>query len=167
VLEIGYGPGESLDGLARSGARAWGLDLSPGMARVAFRRLERAGFVRQVGVQVGDAAWLPYPAGCFDGVMLAFTLELFDTPEIALVLAEVRRVLRSDGRLCVAALALTEQPNAMVRAYEWFHQRFPAWADCRPIPLGRMAEEAGFHASESWRGSMWGLAVEMWVGKET
>jgi ubiquinone/menaquinone biosynthesis C-methylase UbiE len=165
LLEIGCGPGETLEGLARAGARTWGIDLSPGMARAALRRLAQAGLGGQVGVQVGDALRLPYPARCFDGVLMAFTLELFDTPEIPLALAEVRRVLRPGGRLCVAAMALAERPNGMVGAYEWFHARFPAWVDCRPIPLRRMMVEAGYHPAESWQGSTWGLPVEICVGK--
>lgn len=163
ALEIGFGPGNSLVEMARGGARVWGSDLSAGMARVASDRLRAAGFAGQAGLCTGDAVSLPYPAGVFDAILMSFTLELFDTPEIPLVLAECRRVLAPGGRLCIAAMARTPRQNAMVRAYEWFHKRFPAWVDCRPIPVREMLEEAGFEIREEWRGSTWRLPVAVVV----
>jgi demethylmenaquinone methyltransferase/2-methoxy-6-polyprenyl-1,4-benzoquinol methylase len=159
VLEIGFGPGESLLALARVGATAWGIDLSLGMARAASARLCKAGFRGQACLCTGDAARLPYAPGAFDAVFMTFTLELFDTPEIPAVLGECRRVLALGGRLCTAAMALPARPNAMVRVYEWFHRTFPAWADCRPIPLRACLEEAGFDIREEWHGSTLGLPV--------
>jgi ubiquinone/menaquinone biosynthesis C-methylase UbiE len=165
VLEIGFGPGELLEQLARGEVRAWGIDLSPGMARAARERLERAGVGDRVNLQTGDGTRLPYPAGTFDAVLMAFTLELFDTPEIPAALAEVRRVLIPGGRLVAAAMALVDQPGAAVRAYEWFHSRFPRWADCRPIPLEAALCEAGFAIGAAWRGKTWGLDVAICEGK--
>jgi ubiquinone/menaquinone biosynthesis C-methylase UbiE len=163
VLEIGCGPGETLVDLARLGADALGVDLSPGMARQARLRLDRAGCA--AGVLVGDGLHLTFAAGRFSAAIMAFTLELFDTPELLQVLAEVRRVLVPGGRLAVAAMSAVDAPNAMERAYAWFHTRYPQWADCRPIPLDTLMQEAGFVLRARWQGATWGLRVGVCVGE--
>ena len=167
VLEIGSGTGTSLVKLAEAvgaGGRVCGLDLSEGMLRVARRRLGRAGLSGRVELQLGDAAGLPYPASTFDAVFLSFTLELFDTPEIPIVLRESRRVLRDGGRLVVVAMskdAGSPLARLTVRLYEWAHDRFPAAADCRPIFPARAVSEAGFEVRRQRALSMWGLPVEI------
>ena len=166
VLEIGFGPGDALKALARDGVRVTGIDLSFVMAQVAAAKLRRVTHEGQIGLNLGDATWLPYPTCCFDAIFMSFTLELFDTPEIPLVLAECRRVLRSRGRLCTAAMSLPLHPGLMVRVYDWLHRAFPVWADCRPIPLQAFMEHAGFGLEEVWSGSLWGLPVAACVGRK-
>jgi ubiquinone/menaquinone biosynthesis C-methylase UbiE len=165
VLEIGFGTGASLVKLAEAvgaGGKVYGLDLSEGMLRVAGRRLARSGLAGRVELRRGDAAGLPYPASTFDAVFLSFTLELFDTPEIPIVLRESRRVLRDSGRLVVVAMskdAGSPLARLAVRLYEWAHDRFPAAADCRPIFPARAVSEAGFEVRRQRTLSMWGLPV--------
>src|SRR5512143_44151 len=43
VLELGHGPGHLLIELKKAGYRPTGIDLSPGMGRLASRRLRLAG----------------------------------------------------------------------------------------------------------------------------
>jgi demethylmenaquinone methyltransferase/2-methoxy-6-polyprenyl-1,4-benzoquinol methylase len=109
----------------------------------------------------GDATHLPYAAASFDAVFMSFTLELFDTPEIPVVLAACRRVLRPGGRLGVVALAQAD--NLAVRLYEWAHRRFPRAVDCRPIQAPAALQAAGFQISAHQQGTMWGLPVDMVV----
>ena len=158
VLEIGPGAGRALARLARSvgvGGGACGLDLSPGMLREARRRGSGVRLLR------GDGARLPFRAGVFDAVFMSFTLELFDTPEIAAVLRECARVLKDGGRVGVAALAQEGGSRGAVRLYEWAHQTFPALVDCRPIRAARALEESGFRVRERKNESVWGLPVEI------
>ena len=75
-----------------------GLDISPGMREVATERLAHAGLAGRVDLQVGDGSSLAFADDSFDAVFLSFTLELFDTPELGVVLGECRRVLRPGGR---------------------------------------------------------------------
>lgn len=168
VLEIGCGTGHLLLELAsRAGTlgRVVGIDLSSGMIETARQRLEKSGAWPVVKLHLGDAASLPYSKGYFDAVLMTFVLELFDPSEIPIVLGECRRVLKPEGRMGVASLSLPDRRNLMTRAYEWFHRRFPKWVDCRPIPLRACLAEAGFSILDSWNGSMWGLPVEVTVGR--
>ena len=107
---------------------------------------------------------MPFPDGSFDAVFMCFTLELFDTPEISIVLAECRRALRPGGRVCVVALIKKE--CSPVRVYEWFHQHLPDVIDCRPIYARRELESSGFIISNSEQRAMWGLPVEIVIGSK-
>ncbi len=114
-----------------------------------------------VELKCGDAVALPYPEQSFNAIFLCFTLELFDTPEIPLVLEECRRVLRPDGRMCIVAMSKKGGPNLMTRLYDWAHEKIPNYVDCRPILVQEMAEAAGFRATKNRLMRMWGLPVEI------
>ncbi len=162
VLEIGFGTGQSLVALAHSAGetcKVYGIDLSDGMFQVAQVKIARAGLSSRVELHLGDAANLPFGDDFFDAIFISFTLELFDTPEIPLVLGECKRVLREDGRLGV--LALEKKDCRTIKIYEWFHARVPALVDCRPIYVRKIIEAAGFELAEASEEAMWGLPVEI------
>jgi ubiquinone/menaquinone biosynthesis C-methylase UbiE len=166
LLEIGFGTGHALVALAQSvgkSGRIYGLDISAGMLNVARQEVEKAGLAERIELRLGDAAQLPFGDHFFDGVFMSFALELFDTPEIPVVLAECRRVLRSGGRLAVVAMSKKGDAGVMLRLYEWAHEKLPKYVDCRPIFAQKALEEAGFQAVEAVVRSMWGLPVEIVV----
>jgi demethylmenaquinone methyltransferase/2-methoxy-6-polyprenyl-1,4-benzoquinol methylase len=163
VLELGCGAGGALVALARAvgpEGRVAGLDLAPGMIRRAASRLRGAGLADRAHLRVGDAMSIPFEDSSFDAVFAAFTLELFDTPEIPLVLAECRRVLRSGGRIAVVSLARSDPVGWATRFYERLHDRFPITLDCRPIHPRLALEAAGFEGPRSAAVPLWGLRAE-------
>ncbi len=162
VLEIGFGTGHALVQLAkRVGDEGYvvGIDVADGMARRASARLEEAGLRGRVGVCVGDGANRLFAEAAFDALFMSFTLELFDTPQIPVVLRHCAAMLNAQGRLAVVALSKPEEPGVPVRIYEWVHERMPHWVDCRPIFVTEVLEEAGFRVLTSETQRMWGLPV--------
>jgi ubiquinone/menaquinone biosynthesis C-methylase UbiE len=167
VLEIGFGTGHSLLALARRVGRmgkVYGVDLSEGMFQVASNRLRKNGMSNRVELQCGDATLLPFSNHFFDAVFMSFVLELFDTPELPLVLHECQRVLGRAGRIGI--VALSKKDLAAVRLYEWFHMRFPSYVDCRPIFARQTVEAAGFRVTDATEMRMWGLPVEIIIANK-
>ncbi|MBC8504527.1 MAG: class I SAM-dependent methyltransferase [Anaerolineales bacterium] len=169
ILDIGHGTGKSILALAQSVGKSgyvYGLDISEGMHSIASDRVEKAGLSNNVDLRVGDAAKLPFEDGFFDAVFSSFTLELFDTPEIPLVLEECRRVLSSEGRLVIVSMAKKSRQSIAVKMYEWAHEVMPNYADCRPIYVTESLAEAGFQVIEQKEMQMWGLPVDAVFAKK-
>lgn len=162
ILEIGFGTGHCLLSLAQAvgeTGHVCGIDLSDGMLAIAQNRVRQAGLAERADLRVGDAMSLPFAGGSFDGVFMSFTLELFDSPEIPLVLDQCFHVLRTGGRLAV--VSLVKKPGTAVKIYEWFHEKMPVAIDCRPIYAQPALHGAGFHIHDVSAMSMWGLPVEI------
>lgn len=170
ILEIGCGTGRALLALASAAGdsgRVVGMDISRGMLNIARDRIARANVSQNVTLAQGDACALPFPSVFFDAMFISFTLELFDTPEIPMVLSECRRTLKMGGRMSVVAMVRGEHENIPQRIYEWFHQRMPAYVDCRPIYVQWTLEQAGFQIQSVARKMMWGLPVEICLAQKT
>ncbi len=164
VLEIGFGTGHSIVTLAELvgfSGKVFGIDISEGMTDITRSRVEEAGLTKRVVLVCGDAMRLPFDADSFDGIFISFTLELFDTPEIPLVLSECLRTLRRGGRICVVALSKKGKPGAMTRLYEWLHEKIPQYVDCRHIFVQESMEDAGFHVIDGSDVFLLGLRVEI------
>jgi demethylmenaquinone methyltransferase/2-methoxy-6-polyprenyl-1,4-benzoquinol methylase len=158
VLEVGFGTGHCLVALAEAvgpkGA-VLGVDLSGGMLEQTRGLLEKKGLDSRVHLALADAVQLPYTTGALDGVFMSFTLELFDTPEIPVVLGECRRVLRPGGRIAVVSLTKEGRQGLLIQAYEWTHRHFPNLLDCRPIYVRQAVEEAGYTIRDDRQMQMW------------
>lgn len=166
VLEVGCGTGWALERIARQvGAkgRVYGLDFSSGMLVQSQERLGHAGLTSQVELVAADAVRMPLADNSFDLVFSSFTLELFDTPEIPRVLAEVKRVLRPGGRFVDVSIS-REWCGILCRLYEWIRDRIPQIADCRPIYVARSVAEAGFAVRRTRRIGLVGLGGEIVCG---
>jgi ubiquinone/menaquinone biosynthesis C-methylase UbiE len=164
VLEVGFGTGQCLPSLAHSvgdSGTVYGIDISAGMLDVVLERVKKAGVLNRVELVIGDGETLPFRTDFFDVIFMSFTLELFDTPEIPVVLSECRRVLQKGGRIGVVAMSKKGSSGIMVDLYEWAHKALPRYVDCRPIYVREALEEAHFHILDDVVMSMWGLPVEI------
>lgn len=166
VLEIGFGTGYSIVALAQSVGvmgRVYGIDLSSEMCRITQARVRAAKLTSRVNLQRGDATNLPLDRHGFDAIFMSFALELFNSSEIQIVLAECYRVLHQAGRIGLVVMAQQEKLTWPLRFYLWAHRTFPAFVDCRPIFVQRTLEEAKFRIVRAAQVSVWGLPGEIVV----
>ena len=102
VLELGSGPGV---GLALAAARAHegrvvGVDPSKTMLAMAYRRNRAQIEAGRVELHLGTVDRLPFDDAAFDKAMTMNSLHLWPDPVAGLM--EVRRTLRTGGRIAVA-----------------------------------------------------------------
>ena len=169
VLEVGLGTGNSLGILAdRVGVsgKVFGVDISNGMLNIAQSRINKLGFSERISLVCGDGLQLPFETESFDKILISFTLELFDTPEIPLMLSGCLRCLRRGGIISVVGLS-KKNPNLMTKFYEWFHEKLPVTVDCRPIFVQEALEKAGFHLIKTSDLSMMGLRSELVLAEKS
>ncbi|KXA92083.1 2-heptaprenyl-1,4-naphthoquinone methyltransferase [candidate division MSBL1 archaeon SCGC-AAA259E17] len=166
VLEIGFGTGHCLKQIAErigQASKAYGIDISPGMLEVTKERLDKAGLTNRVKLYCGDAVSLPYDGDAFDAVFMSFTLELFDTPEVPKVLCEIKKVLKSGGKLGLVSMSKENGGSIMLRLYEWAHMKWPKYIDCRPIYVEQSLKDAGYKIKSSEKIKLLGLPGEIIV----
>jgi SAM-dependent methyltransferase len=104
-LEVGVGTGRIALPFVRAGHAYCGVDLSAAM--LAALREKLIADSAQPGLASADAMALPFRPGVFDVVLLIHVIHLVD--DHLETLAEVRRVLRPNGRVIISANEYTEQ----------------------------------------------------------
>ncbi|MEU8105686.1 class I SAM-dependent methyltransferase [Nonomuraea muscovyensis] len=96
ILDAGCGSGPLFAALRERGAAVSGIDNSTGMLELARRRLGDG-----ADLQVADLCDpLPFPDGAFDDVIASLVLHYLE--DWGPTLSEMRRVLRTGGRLIVS-----------------------------------------------------------------
>jgi ubiquinone/menaquinone biosynthesis C-methylase UbiE len=169
VLEIGFGTGRNLVQMAQSvgeEGKVCGIDISSGMLQVSLSKLEKARLSQRAELTCDDATNLPYKDNTFDVVFMSFVLELFDTLEIPLVLAEVMRVMKQNGRVGLVSLAKDRKSLPLLKFYEWLHTKLPNIVDCRPIYLVESIVQAGFTPQHVEHGNLFGLPVDIVIASK-
>lgn len=115
VLDVGCATGNLLRTIGKQHAETElvGLDPDPKALARARRKVRRAGL--DVRLDRGFAQELPYPDGSFDRVFSSLMLHHLDSTSKNALLAEVRRVLRPDGRLVLADAVLNDHGHGHMR----------------------------------------------------
>jgi len=114
VADLGCGTGRVTAHLRELGVEAYGVDLSPGMVRVAREAYPGLRF------EVGSMTALDLPDGALGGVLSWYATVHLDEPELALAFAESARVLAPGGLLLLAFKVTTgseRERRRLERAY--------------------------------------------------
>ncbi len=125
VLDVACGPGLVACALARVAREVTGIDLTPAMIERA-EALAREKGCRNVRFQIGDVLPLPFPDAAFSIVVSRFAFHHFADP--AAVLAEMRRVCCPGGRVVVADLLASPDPEKAAAFHRMEMLRDPSHA---------------------------------------
>lgn len=119
VLDLATGTGDLALAILRRWprARVVGLDPSPAMLDLARDKGERRGLGEQLSFGQGVAEELSFDDGSFEAVTIAFGLR--NVPDRERALAEMARVTRAGGRVCV--LELGEPTGRVLGPLARFH----------------------------------------------
>jgi demethylmenaquinone methyltransferase/2-methoxy-6-polyprenyl-1,4-benzoquinol methylase len=169
ILEIGFGTGYSILKMAKSVGdlgKVYGIDISEGMVEETLSKIKDEGMTKRVSLICEDAIKLSYESNFFNAIFMSFTLELFDTPELPILLNECKRVLQKYGRICVVSLSKVGKPGFLIRFYEYIHEKFPKYVDCRPIYCKEIIENQGFGIVDELVKPMMGLPIEIVLAKK-
>ena len=114
LADIACGPGTLSLAAAARGATVEALDFSPAMVGLLRNSIALRG-LRGIAVTEGDGQNLPYAGATFDAAFSMFGLMFF--PDRPRGHAELFRVLKPGGRVCVASWAPVDQSSLMVALY--------------------------------------------------
>ncbi len=115
VLDIATGTGDLAIKLAKEidGSHITGIDLSEGMIRVGKTKVEQAGLSSRITLATADALQMPFADNSFDAITVAYGVRNFEHLDKGY--AEMLRVLRPGGMLCV--LELTPPSSPIVKPF--------------------------------------------------
>jgi ubiquinone/menaquinone biosynthesis C-methylase UbiE len=142
VLELGHGPGHLQLALRQKGIRAFGIDRSAPMGRIASRRLRRAKVTPYL--VRAKAEHLPFPINAFDQLVATFPSEYIIQPA---TLSEIKRLLANNGKVLILPVAWIRGNKLLDRAAAWLSRvtgQAPNWDPRFIEPLRR----AGFFVKE-------------------
>ena len=139
ACDLGCGPGHVARYLHERGVRVVGLDLSPAMVELA-RRLNPGIEFRQ-----GNMLSLDIEEGAWGGIAAFYSIIHVPRTEIAVALAEMKRVLRPGGLVLLAFHVGDET----VHLDEWWGQRVSLdFRFFRPEEMAGSLRAAGFEVEE-------------------
>ena len=119
MLEIGIGSGLNLPLYCPAVDPVFGIDPSPELLDRARKRIADAHVT--VSLVRASAEQLPFADAVFDTLVMTWTLCSIQNPSAALV--EMRRVLKSRGRLLFVEHGLSPEP----RITRWQRRLTPCW----------------------------------------
>lgn len=140
ILEVGFGTGRLAERLLGDpcppDARYVGLDLSPRMVEIARDRLsddDRAEIQQTDGTVSFD-----HPDSSQDRIVATYLLDLLSEDDVRTFLRESHRLLKNDGRLCLAGLTHGQGLLGRSVSLLWagLHALRPEWmGGCRPLRM--------------------------------
>jgi ubiquinone/menaquinone biosynthesis C-methylase UbiE len=98
VIDVCCGTGEQVLEYGRRGIIATGIDINPGMLKIAARNSMKHRAIN-VSFQLADAAELPFKDGFFDYASVSLGLHDKETQLRGQIISELKRVTREDGTI--------------------------------------------------------------------
>ena len=144
LLEVAVGTGIVFSELVSRNkhGKNEGIDISPSMLHKAEKLLKQKN-QENYHLQLGNAYRLPFESNSFDLIINNFMFDLLPEEDFNAVLSEFYRVLKSPGRVVIAAMS---------PGFRWYH-KYWYWVakytpslltGCRPISLADFMKKAGF-----------------------
>lgn len=141
IFELGCGTGRFavllLEQHLPPTASYLGMDISQTMVEIAAQRLAPYADRARV-VQSDGTLTFPIPDRSIDRVVATYVLDLLSEANIDQAIAEARRVLTPDGKLCLVGLTHGRDLASRIVSSLWsaaFHLHAPWVGGCRPIQL--------------------------------
>src|SRR5262245_5535021 len=160
ALDVACGPGFLTMTLATVCARVWGVDATGEFLARARSEAERRGLAN-VEFRQGDAERLPFPEATFDVVCCRAAFHHFPRP--ARILGEMVRVVRPGGRVMIADMLGSEDPEKAA-----YHDRIEQLCDpthVRALPpssFDQLFADAGVEVTGRHTTTVW-YDVEEWM----
>jgi len=99
ILEVGFGAGETLIRIASSfNVNLFGVDVMPEMFKNAQKRIDKLQLSDKIHIKLSENKTFPFPNNFFDIVYSESVLGFQDNDDLNLLTAEIKRVLKPDGR---------------------------------------------------------------------
>lgn len=169
IIEFGCGTGRFasrvLSDFAPCDCRYLGIDVSSTMIALARERLQQ--FYGRAQVRLSDGATaIPERDTSVGRFVSTYVFDLLSREQIASLLAEARRVLTPDGRLCL--VSLTHGRSGLPGLISWAWQKVHAVeprlvGGCRPIELLEFIDQADWRVEHLEVVTVLGLSSEALV----
>jgi ubiquinone/menaquinone biosynthesis C-methylase UbiE len=143
ILELGFGPGHLQKILGHNGFKVFGLEESPQMIALAWKRLETTAFTPTHVQAVGEA--IPFRDSTFDQVVATFPAEFITHQR---TLGDIHRVLKDDGELIILRFAWLSTHQWPYKMTAWLFRLVGEAPRARqPLPVDKLStpfQKAGF-----------------------
>ena len=121
IIDIATGTGDLAIAMSRRipSSDIIGIDLSEGMVAIGQRKIDEAGLASRVKLTTGDCLAMPFEDASADAITVAYGVRNFEHLDKGY--AEMLRVLRPGGLLCVVELSTPVNP--LVKPFYKFYTR--------------------------------------------
>ncbi|MGA8279133.1 MAG: class I SAM-dependent methyltransferase [Rhodanobacteraceae bacterium] len=167
VFEFGCGTGRFALDLLRhhlpTTARYVGTDISSTMVRLATERLAPFAPRASVALASGKTA-LPLEDASVDRFIATYVFDLLPALDQRELLAEVARVLRPEGLLCLCGITpgVTASSRLVMGVWQWLFARNASWVGgCRPVRAAEYLSTDTWHTRYRTVVTAWGVASEV------
>ena len=119
ILDMATGTAEVAIEICRRHPKALviGLDFSPNMLTIGWRKVRARRLHERIHLSIGDARSLPLKSASFGAVTMAFGIRNIEERQWAL--SEFRRILKPGGQLCIMEFGYPDDP-VVGRLYRWY-----------------------------------------------